>query len=95
LYYATKEVKTKAPNELGLYDMSGNVSEWCWNWYQVTEGFPAATPDNTVASEKGSSSTRVMRGGGWGISATGCRVSYRTNSDPYYRGSYGFRVVCR
>jgi formylglycine-generating enzyme required for sulfatase activity len=97
LYYGTKEVKTKAPNELGLYDMSGNIYEWCWNWYGATEGFPAATPSSAVASGKGSYSYRVMRGGYGNGDASYCRVSYRDNNNyPYDRFSYfGLRVVCR
>jgi formylglycine-generating enzyme required for sulfatase activity len=93
-YYGTKEVKTKRGNVFGLYDMSGNLYEWCWNWSGATEGFPVATPNNTVASGKGSYSYRVLRGGFWINSAADCRVSNRSNGDPYNRGNgCGFRVV--
>jgi formylglycine-generating enzyme required for sulfatase activity len=90
LYYGTKEVKTKAPNELGLYDMSGNVWEWCWNWSNET--FPMATPTAAVTPTTGSA--RVLRGGSWVDSAIDCRASRHGLDSPYIRHSnYGLRVV--
>ena len=60
----------KSPNELGLYDMSGNIIEWCedvWRYYDDT--FNAIHPPE--------SNYRVARGGGWHALTVGCRVSYR------------------
>ena len=85
----THEVKTKASNALGLYDMSGNVWEWCWDWYS---DITTSTPSSGAAS----GSSRVLRGGGWILDAFYCTVSYRHYaSNPSGRdGSNGFRVVC-
>jgi YD repeat-containing protein len=84
----TEAVKTKGANSLGLYDMSGNVWEWCWDWYgQIT-----SETDPTGAS---SGTDRVIRGGGWLNGASRCAVAYRNGSSPY--NGYidiGFRVVC-
>ncbi|MDR1372758.1 MAG: formylglycine-generating enzyme family protein [Dysgonamonadaceae bacterium] len=89
--YGTKAVKTKYYNALGLYDMSGNVWEWCWDWYANYSTFDT---DNPTGATSGSS--RVLRGGGWYDDADACRVSYRNYGNPYFRLSYyGFRVVCR
>ena len=70
--YGPQPVATKAPNELGLYDMSGNVWEWCADW------FDAYGPDaetNPTGPENGTS--RVNRGGCWATSVARCRVAYR------------------
>jgi formylglycine-generating enzyme required for sulfatase activity len=77
-YYGTKPVGQKLPNELGLFDMSGNVYEWCWNWASETN--PMATPTGTVAASGGSN--RVLRGGGYLFNATNCRVSSRNITYP-------------
>ncbi len=83
----SREVKTKKANGYGLYDMSGNVYEWCYDWC----GTVSSTTADTGAS---SGSSRVRRGGSWCSSDGLCRVSYRSNGDPGYRNSScGFRVV--
>ena len=83
----THEVKGKNANSLGIYDMSGNVWEWCWDWY-------SSISSSTADTGASSGSYRVKRGGSWDNNASYCAVSYRSSYDPYYRsGSLGFRVV--
>jgi formylglycine-generating enzyme required for sulfatase activity len=84
----TRVVATKQPNELGLYDMSGNVWEWCADWYgNYTEG------SSTNPTGPASGSDRVLRGGSWDYNARGCRVTYRGSYAPGDRdGSIGFRL---
>ncbi len=86
---ATHPVGTKAPNELGIYDMTGNVSEWCQDWYGE---YSSQSDYNPAGSMTGSN--RVERGGSaWGR-AWSCRVSYRNDYTPGSRyHSCGFRLA--
>ena len=84
----THEVKGLTPNGLELYDMSGNVWEWCWDWYSnsINSETPALGAD--------SGSNRIYRGGSLSSSASNCTVSYRDRDYPYKRfANVGFRVV--
>ncbi len=87
----THVVKQKQPNELGIYDMSGNVYEWCSDWYDGSY-YSSSSQYNPTGPSSGSN--RVRRGGDWDNNVN-CRVSYRSLESPSQRDRYtGFRVVC-
>ncbi len=89
--YGTKPVGGKAANGLGLYDMSGNLWEWCWDWLSST--YYSVSPVNNPTGPS-SGSYRLLRGGYWGNDAIYCRVPNRDGNGPCYSGDYGgFRVV--
>ena len=87
---ATHEVGSKAPNELGLYDMSGSVREWCLDWYGNSYSANAQTDPQGPST----GTNRVSRGGGWASWARECRISARMDFYPGNRyGDTGFRLV--
>ena len=85
----THEVGLKSPNAWGLYDMHGNVYEWCWDWTALPSSAAQTDPDGAA-----SGSGRVIRGGAWMANWVPLRSAYAPNSNPYEGVSYiGFRVV--
>jgi sulfatase modifying factor 1 len=89
--YETKPAGLKFPNQLGLYDMSGNVFEWCWDWYQAGF-FDNASEKNPVNYKIGEG--RVLRGGSALGSKETCRIIQRNNDAPdgKWRNA-GFRLI--
>jgi formylglycine-generating enzyme required for sulfatase activity len=85
----THEVGTKNSNELGIYDMSGNVREWCWDSYG---SYLSDSQNNPKGANK--RSNPVVRGGSWYYIAQCCRIGYRSKNNPDNRDSnIGFRVL--
>ncbi len=89
---ATHAAGSKRPNELGIYDLNGNVCEWCWDWYQ--EDYYRQSPENDPAGPA-AGRNRVTRGGSWNFPPSDFYIHDRS----YYRdpgdrnSSVGFRVV--
>ena len=88
--YGSHPVKQKKPNELGIYDMGGNILEWCSDYFQ--KSFTTVPLTDPQGPEKGNG--RVLKGGSWGSNDTFCRVSGRqvSSQDKQYQGN-GLRLA--
>ncbi|MGN1213330.1 MAG: formylglycine-generating enzyme family protein, partial [Bacteroidaceae bacterium] len=87
--FKSQPVKTKQPNELGIYDMSGNVHEWCQDWH---DSYSTGSQTNPQGPTTGS--RRVARGGCWANIARFCRSAFRTGGTPdTCDGGLGLRLV--
>lgn len=90
----THPVGHKKPNAWGLYDMHGNVSEWCEDFYH--ENYEGAPIDGSAWVTDGEGKYRLMRGGSWYVNLSDTRAAYRNSNYPNLRhGDGGFRIVCR
>ncbi len=87
----THSVKKKSPNELGLYDICGNVLEWCQDWFGSYNNGNQVNPNGPSGGVH-----RVLRGGSLYYGSRMCRITYRYKMDPDFNGAkygYGFRLV--
>jgi len=85
------EIGAKNKNELGIYDMCGNLWEWCGDWFNLDYYRQSPSTDPTGPDY---GYYRILRGGSWRSTAQGCRVSFRYIRPPNERGdNYGFRLA--
>jgi formylglycine-generating enzyme len=90
--FGCKEVGTKMPNQLGIYDMSGNVWEWCWDYYHPN--YYGASPDANPHGPDNIEDYRIRRGGDWNHVAYRSRASHRAGTYPHDDGAdIGFRIA--
>ncbi|MDD4309670.1 MAG: SUMF1/EgtB/PvdO family nonheme iron enzyme, partial [Candidatus Cloacimonetes bacterium] len=87
--YTVHQVAGRVPNELGIFDLSGNLWEWCWDIYGA---YPAANQNNPHGASNGSN--KVLRGGCWSSSAASCQISERYQSAPSQSQAAGFGFRC-
>jgi formylglycine-generating enzyme required for sulfatase activity len=86
----TTTVGSFPANAFGLFDMHGNIEEWCADWYGA---YPAERQTDPTGPPRGLN--RVSRGGGWNSYGSGCRAAHRNRGAPRARGgNTGFRVAC-
>ena len=85
----TQPIGTKEPNELGIYDMSGNVNEWCNDWYALYTEDPQTNPQGPATGDQ-----HVFRGGSCMETSETCRVAFRSSGNATYKNvTLGFRLV--
>ncbi len=89
----TAAVGSYLPNAWGLYDMHGNVYEWCLDYWRYRSGFTSAETDPVGPSPSSPGAERVVRGGSWAGMVATCRAAYRVNASPQSNENYyGFRL---
>jgi formylglycine-generating enzyme required for sulfatase activity len=93
--YISRVINGRQPNELGIYDMSGNVWEWCQDVYKSDYYYNGSGLTNPLNKDSYPGCSYVLRGGSWKSDANGCRVANRASSKSNEKsGDIGFRLVC-